>query len=180
MWREHGFLNQRFVNMKRAVAIVAILLPLAVALGGYVAQSDGSRKAPTLLLVIPPRPPRTQIHEAQIIRTWSDPPLRVGRASTEAIAPVESRSVALLSVDTLAHQPEPKALMRPVISRKMVSRSALRAVKAVRPARYVSLQTSRQQNRSKPFPNAPVQPVASEPALALVEAEPLEFSLASR
>jgi hypothetical protein len=178
--REHKLLGCRFVDMKRAVVIVGISLTLAMAAGSYIVRSDGSQIASKSPSAMPPLTAHTKVQPDQVARVWADPPLREDRTPALEVASVEDRSIDLAAVSTLIHASEPRALLRPDTSRRMNPRSALRAAKAVRPARYVSLQTSRQQGRYKVQPSAPVQPIASEPASAPVEVEPLEFSLASR
>ena len=166
--------------MKHAVAVVGISVVLAIAVGAYVAGSEGGEMASTSPPIKLPPATRTNAPQPRLARVWADPPIRTARTPAAGTAPVETYSVALASVDTAAHETEPKASMRPVTSRKIIPRSALRTAKGARPVRYVSLQTSRQQGRYKSQPSAPMAPISSEPASASVEVEPIEFSLASR
>ena len=123
---------------------------------------------------------RTNAPQPQLARAWADPPIRTDRTPAAGTALVETYSVALTFVDTAAHETEPRASMRPVTSRKIVPRSALRTAKGARPVRYVSLQTSHQKGRDRPQPSAPMASIPGELASATVEADPIEFSLASR
>ena len=167
--------------MRLAAAILGVITVAAGLLtADYVARPLSSK--PTSKAAPTPGTLAASIEAPQTwaaARIWADPPAREERAPIVAAAIVEtaSSSPEPVAIDTL-----PFVFAR-AASQKPAGRRGLRAAKISRPhrlSRYVALQPIRGKRLHEPLPNSPAVAAVSEPASAPAEAEPIEFSLATR
>ncbi len=173
--------------MRRAAAIIGVITAAAALLtAGYVARPLSSE--PTSKTAPPPGTLATSIQVPQTwaaARAWADPPTREERAPivVAAMAQAENLSPEPAATGTLAKVSEPSAPVRPRALHRSLPRPMLRPAQINRPdkrSRRAVVQAIRHQRRHEPGPTSPEVAAVDEPAPTRVEAEPIEFSLASR
>jgi hypothetical protein len=118
-------------------------------------------------------------------RAWADPPTREEGASLIRVAFVETENVSseLAVIATLLRVSQAAAPPRSLAAQRSIPPPVQRVAKLGRlhrPSRYVVLQAPRRKRLHEPRPNSPAVAAVSEPASLPVEAEPIEFSLATR
>ena len=168
--------------MKPAAALIgSFLAAVALLIGIYVARPGhrGTISRPAA----PERTSAASIEASQAwaaARAWADPPARDEQPPIVAAATVETEgsSPEPVTVDT-----QPLVFVPAAASQEPSGRRGLRQAKIGRPhrlSRYVALQPIRGKRLHGPRPTSSAVADVSEPASAPAEAEPIEFSLATR